>query len=286
MRLSYSKLNTYRQCALRYRFTYLDRLPRRPRRLFRAGRRIHQTLMRWLTYAGAGPPRWPEVEAAYESAWRSSGEAPSTDSRDYLEGLEILREFHEANLDRPCRPVLLEHKFVVPLGAHALVGALDRVDATPTGYEVLDYKLDRELRTQQEVDEDLQLGLYQLALEEGKGIRPESLSLYFLRHNVQRTTVRTPEQTRELARWVVAAGNDITADRNWEPCVGDHCGGCDFRAICPAHTGRPLPAAPARPAVRSSQLSLQLGEERGGLRLLEPEVEEELAGRQMTLPLL
>ena len=40
MLLSYSKLNTYQQCPLRYRFTYLDRLPRRPRRLFRMAKRV------------------------------------------------------------------------------------------------------------------------------------------------------------------------------------------------------------------------------------------------------
>ena len=51
MRLSYSKLNTYRQCPLRYRFTYLDRLPRRPRRTFRAATRLHRALMAWLAYA-------------------------------------------------------------------------------------------------------------------------------------------------------------------------------------------------------------------------------------------
>lgn len=261
MRLSYSKLNTYRQCPLRYRFTYVDRLPRRPRRLFRAARRIHHALMRWLTYSRSSQPRWDDVRAAYESAWGAVQDPTVVEERDFQEGLQILHDFHAANVERPCRPVLLEHKFSVPLGPHLLVGALDRVDATDSGYEVIDYKLDRELRTQEMVDEDLQLALYHLALEEGQGITPDALTLYFLRHNIQRTTTRTPAQSAELARWVIATGDEISRQREWRPCVSEQCGGCDFRAVCPAHTGAPLPPPTPQPAA-TGQLALALGESR------------------------
>lgn len=256
MQLSYSKLKTYAECPLRYRFTYLDRLPRRPRRLFRAGRRIHHALMRWLVYARTGTPRWEDVEAAYNAAWDSAGETGERSGRDYDEGLQILRDYHEVNLDRPCQPVFLEHKFSIRLGSHVLTGAMDRVDATESGYEVIDYKLHRDVLSQEEVDRDLQLGLYQLALEEAHGVRPESLSLYYLRHNLQRTTQRSADQVRELKQWVSLTGDDITADRQWQPCVGDQCSGCDFKATCPAHTGAPLPDYIPKRAPVEAQLTL------------------------------
>lgn len=258
MRLSYSKLNTYRQCPLRYRFTYLDRLPRRPRRLFRAAHRIHHALMRWLTYARTGSPRWDDVLAAYNSAWGALQDPAVEADPDYVEGLRILRDYHEANRERVCRPVLLEHKFSVPMGPHTLVGVLDRLDVSDTGYEVIDYKLDRELRTQEEVDHDLQLRLYHLAMEEGQGIRPEALSLYFLRHNIRRTTHMPAPESRELVRWVIGTGNDIAAERQWTPCPGDHCGGCDFKSTCPVHTGEPVGPPPERTVIRSTQMSLAL----------------------------
>lgn len=245
MRLSYSKLQTYRQCALRYRLTYLDRLPRRPRRLFRAARRVHAALMRWLVYARRGEPLWSEVEQAYRLAWGVA--LPAEADRDYAEGLALLRQFHEANRGRPCTPVLLEHRFQVQVGTHLLTGAVDRVDALPSGYEVIDYKLDREPRTQAEVDTDLQLGLYHLALERGEGIRADALTLYFLRGNHRRTTTRSPGQAAELARWVEHAGDSMERARHFAPCAGPHCAGCDFRALCPEHGGTLL-AAPPRPA--------------------------------------
>src|SRR2546425_8955814 len=97
MHLSYSKLNTYRQCPLRYRFTYQDRLPRRPRRLFRAARRLHHALMAWLTYAKSGPPLLQDVLQAYDRAWEGERQPEVRHLREYVEGAEILQEYHEAN---------------------------------------------------------------------------------------------------------------------------------------------------------------------------------------------
>ena len=133
MQLSYSKLQTFRQCPLRYRFTYLDRLPRRPRRLFRAGRRVHAALMRWLTYARKGMPVWDEVEAAYAAAWDAAESPELRATREYEEGLEILKSFHESNAGTSCNPVMLEQKFRFALGPHVVCGAIDRVERAAWG---------------------------------------------------------------------------------------------------------------------------------------------------------
>jgi putative RecB family exonuclease len=259
MHLSYSKLNTYRQCPLRYRLTYQDRLPRRPRRLFRAARRIHHALMVWLTYAQRGAPSLPEALHAYDRAWDGERQPEVRDLQEYAEGEQILRAYHAANSERPCAPVFLEEKFDIRLGAHRLTGAIDRVDAGESGYEVIDYKLDREVRPQPEVNKDLQLGLYHLALRERHGIQPEALSLYFLRHNLKLTTARTADEIRDLGRWVEAAGDRIAQERRWEPCPGDWCSHCDFRAYCPAVSPEPLPVPVAAvPAARPQQSSLPL----------------------------
>jgi RecB family exonuclease len=259
MLLSYSKLNTYRQCPLRYRFTYHDRLPRRPRRLFRAARRVHAALMTWLTYARDGNPSLTAVLQAYDRAWDAERQPEVRDLREYLEGEQILREFHEANRERPCAPVFLEQKFEISLADHRLTGAIDRVDAGEIGYEVIDYKLDRELRTQRAIDEDLQLGIYHLALREAHGIEPEALSLYFLRHNIKMTTSRSAADIGELRGWIAESGDRITHERQWTACPGEWCTHCDFRSYCPAVSPEPLPVpdGTARPA-RSRQPVLPL----------------------------
>jgi putative RecB family exonuclease len=241
MLLSYSKLNTYQQCPLRYRFTYLDRLPRRPRRLFRTAKRVHHALMTWLVYARSGQPSLAEALRTYENAWDLDQQPEIGATREYLEGLELLQAFHEANVGRPCSPAYLEHKFDFDLGSHRLTGVMDRVDLTDRGFEVIDYKLHRELHTQREIDSNLQLGIYAFAVRETYGVVPDALSLYFVRHNLKMSTVRTRAQIDQLADWMLRSASEMSASRRFEPCTGDWCGGCDFRAICPAITGQPMP---------------------------------------------
>jgi RecB family exonuclease len=264
MLLSYSKLNTYQQCPLRYRFTYLDRLPRRPRRLFRMAKRVHHALMTWLVYARSGQPSLTEALRTYENAWDLDEQPEIGATREYLEGIDLLQAFHEANSGRPCAPAYLEHKFDLDLGAHRLTGAMDRVDLTESGFEVIDYKLHRVLRPQREIDGDLQLGIYGLAIREMYGVVPDALSLYFVRHNLKATTVRSRAQIDHLGDWMLRTAAEMTSSRRFEPCTGDWCGGCDFRAVCPALTGQPMPLDRAP----EQQLELSLTEESSDPRQL------------------
>lgn len=260
MNLSYSKLRIYRQCPLRYRFTYLDRLPRRPRRLFRGAKRVHHALMTWLVYARDGRPSLDAAMRAYDNAWGAEMAGDPGASRDYQEGREILNAFHEFNKDLPCAPAYLEHKFEIGIGGHVLTGAIDRVELTERGYEVIDYKLDRELRTRREVEEDLQLGVYELALQDGHGVTAEALSLYFVRHNAKVTVEgRAREETARLRRWIAETGDAIAAGTDWSPRMGEWCAGCDFRAYCPAVSEEPLPV-PRRAPRRRDALPLPVQE--------------------------
>lgn len=275
MNLSYSKLKIYRQCPLRYRFTYLDRLPRRPRRLFRAAKRVHHALMTWLVYARDGRPSLDAALRAYDAAWGAEMAGDPSVARDYQEGREILNAFHEFNKELSCAPAYLEHKFSVPVGGHTLIGAIDRVELTERGFEVIDYKLDREMRERREVEEDLQLGIYDLALRDGQGVAPEALSLYFVRHNAKITVeAPEPEETSRLRQWVADTGDAITAGTEWSPRPGEWCGGCDFRAYCPSVSENPLPVprrAPRRqgalPVVTDAREESSADESEGQLAL-------------------
>lgn len=256
MNLSYSKLKIYRQCPLRYRFTYLDRLPRRPRRLFRAAKRVHHALMTWLVYARDGQPSLEAALRAYDAAWGAELAGDPSASQDYQEGREILNAFHEFNKDLPCAPAYLEHKFEIPVGGHVVTGQIDRVELTEGGFEVIDYKMDRELRGRGEVEEDLQLGIYDLALRDGQGVAPEALSLYFVRHNSKLTLEgRARAEADRLRRWIAETGDAIAAGTDWSPRPGEWCSGCDFRAYCPAVSEDPLPV-PRRAPRRQEALPM------------------------------
>jgi hypothetical protein len=80
---------------------------------------------------------------------------------------------------------------------------------------------------------------------------------------------------------VVLTGDDIVQDRNWKPCPGDQCSGCDFKATCPVHTGNPLPAYVPRRMPMDTQLTLLSPEPqlppRPDLRAVPATAEEQLS---------
>jgi RecB family exonuclease len=226
--------------------------------------------MTWLVYARDGRPSLEEALRAYDRAWGPETSADPAAARDFQEGREILNAFHEFNKDLPCAPAYLEHKFHIPAGAHTVSGIIDRVELTERGFEVIDYKLDRELRGQREVEEDLQLGIYDLALREAQGVTPESLSLYFVRHNAKVSAdARSRAETVRLKRWIEETGDAITAGSDWEPRPGEWCAGCDFRAYCPEVSENPLPVP--RRAPRREQTLPMAGEAAEQSRIAEVE---------------
>jgi putative RecB family exonuclease len=103
------------------------------------------------------------------------------------------------------------------------------------------------------------------------------LSLYFLRHNIKVSTARSAAEVHDLKRWIEATGDQIAAERRWQPCPGQWCAHCDFRTYCPAvsEDPQPVPASAVHPPTpqqsllplvgsgeegTGSQLSLEMGD--------------------------
>ena len=57
------------------------------------------------------------------------------------EARTLLTRYWETHRGHFPRPYLLEEPFRVHMGPFLLAGRIDRVDETPGGYEIIDYKL-------------------------------------------------------------------------------------------------------------------------------------------------
>jgi RecB family exonuclease len=240
MQLSYSKVRTYRECPLKYRFTYVEKLPKPPRP-FTLATRMHHALNAYHLYARPGQPNFEEMVRRYDEAWDIARRPEVREDRQYREGLALLEQYHQNVGPTIQPPLMLERRVKLPLGPHTLHAVIDRVDMTEAGPEVIDYKMARELPAQETVDSDLQLGIYHVALEETEGMPPAQLSLYFLRHGRKLSTHKTPGESRALLGELIETADGITRDRRWDPCPGDACQTCDFWAYCPTKTTDPRP---------------------------------------------
>jgi len=246
VKLSYSALNTFRQCHFRYHLRYQRGLPSRPRPVAQSSRALHGALH--LFHQGLqqakGDALFPTAPVSLETllahfkGYYDNPLRPLTEQQ-YQEGRALLTRYWEAHRGHFPLPYLLEEKFTLHVGPFLLAGRFDRVDETSEGYEIIDYKLSPHSPTP---PDPLQLDVYQLGFHEKTGQAARKLSFYYLRSG-QKESREADELSAAQAR-VRGLCRDISSEQEFQPHEGAWCTSCDFQEFCPAkaRNPRPLPA--------------------------------------------
>jgi putative RecB family exonuclease len=246
---SHSKLETFENCALRYRFKYIDRIEKPDVQGVEAflGKRVHEALQNLYEDLRRGQAHsLDEILESYRENWRRQW-APGvkivrrgTTERDYmLYGETCLTNYYRRHAPfADSETLAMEEHFQFPLdgnGRYAMQGYIDRVARRADGtYEIHDYKTSRRLPTQYAADCDRQLGLYQIALQTG---RPEAQSVELFWHYVgQDQTLRSTRQPKQLAQLCETTTKlieHIERERQFEPNKSPLCDWCEYKPECP-----------------------------------------------------
>lgn len=241
VRLSFSRVDTYRLCPRKFRYRYLDRLPRVPAPALSFGASVHAALERFYDRKIPTPPTVEELRGYLYEEWDSSGFAEAdrdTQLAYYRHAQEVLRRFHEREAPRYRLPAATEAWFELPLDGAVVVGSIDRIDAHDDGaLEVVDYKTNRRAKSRARVRSSLQLALYALACEHLYGRLPTAVTLEFL---VPGVSVRVPVEEVDLDGARAAVADTAEAVRSggpWPPTPNRLCDWCDYRSVCPAWDG-------------------------------------------------
>lgn len=167
--------------------------------------------------------------------------------RSYIKlGYEMVHNFFDYLLHKaPKRKgVASELSFKVKLKGVPLHGTIDRVWYLGNGiYEIEDYKTSKWMPTQDEVDDNIQLSMYDLVFSSKvmerywyKGIKPKAilLSLHFLRYGEVIHTERTEEQRAFTLNYFRMMYNQMRRldDSKFVPCPNNLCTFCDSET-CP-----------------------------------------------------
>ncbi|MBW3663003.1 MAG: PD-(D/E)XK nuclease family protein [Actinobacteria bacterium] len=242
LRLSFSRIDTYRRCPAEFRFSYIDRIPGEPAPALSFGTSIHTALERFYDRKLPTPPSVDELLGFLYDAWDTAGfrEVDRDEQLAYYRfAQDVLRRFHRREAPTYRLPADVERWFELPFeGVAVIVGSIDRVDVDPeTGeLEVIDYKTSKRVRDREKVRGSLQLAIYALACEHLYGQLPAAVTLDFVVAGV-RVSVPTHEIDLDGARRTVRDTVAAIRDGRYDPQPNHLCGWCDFRSLCPAWEG-------------------------------------------------
>jgi putative RecB family exonuclease len=286
---SHSRLSTYERCPRRYQYRYLLGIPAEGESIEAyLGKRVHEVLERLYRATAKGVvPTLAQVRMRFRQLWNDGMGAarvryarPELEAGYYLaQGDRCLENYYRAHYPFDGDQTLgVEERVEFELGPDAkpvrFQGVIDRVVRARDGAtEIHDFKTGARVPSQQELDADRQLALYQIGLARTRRLEgPVRLVWHYLRQGVVRTSQREPQALQSLESETLDLAQRIESAREFEAVPGRLCAWCEYRDGCPAsplyRADRPgyateqppaLARASRRRAADSAQLSLPLG---------------------------
>ena len=232
-RVSYTDLETFDTCPLKFYYRKILRMPSPPSPHQLLGQVIHIVLENagksMMDGKAAG---FEGLIAEFESRWRRIHlNDPDQKERLMQRGRELLDNFAALQSKRPGKPESFEEPFEIELPNAKLTGRIDRIDKTPSGLTVIDYKTGK--KDDAKLKKDLQLPIYSLACKENFGEYPSSLIFMFLRDGTIHEDSFEPEALEAIRAEIEDRIEKINSS-DFTATPGYDCRYCDFRRICPA----------------------------------------------------
>jgi DNA helicase-2/ATP-dependent DNA helicase PcrA len=234
--VSYSKLDTFKVCPLKFKYRYLLQIPARPHHSLSFGRTLHSTLQQFHEQEMQGV-KLSETEFLnlYQTNWQDEGyESEAQKQERFTAGENALKRYYHEYGSRLGQPKMLEQQFKLNLAGVTLVGKIDRIEIDKSGhYAIVDYKTGTP-KDQKAADTDEQLTVYALAAKAALGIEAKSLSLYFLEEGGgQFKTTRTPEKLAK-AQTKLEKAIETLKTSTFPPKPSIHtCSFCEYKRLCP-----------------------------------------------------
>lgn len=272
MWISYSKYSTFKQCPLKYKFQYIDKIETKPAPALFFGSTIHtcleflhrpgddtghRTLADLLEYLNQHwtPPQ-EFTEADLEAACCTQERAQMLLTEYYMKHVG-----HDAEAGRtaePARAHAVEKKFLIQFDGDIVNGIIDRVDLLENGesFEIIDYKTNKKAPKRLFEDNLEQLAIYKWAAEEGRewldgsfdpgaalGFSPvKAAGLFFVDPSCNDKIFPDKEldvsgvktRVREAIENIKAeTAKSRKGEDAFAPCVNRLCDWCDFQEMCP-----------------------------------------------------
>ncbi|OGK22041.1 hypothetical protein A3C23_03075 [Candidatus Roizmanbacteria bacterium RIFCSPHIGHO2_02_FULL_37_13b] len=237
---SYSQLETYKICPLRYKYQYIIKIPIPPNPAGSFGETVHITLQKFYELYSSGKHiDFNKMMTIYHDAWIPQGfTSRRYEEKMKLQGEKMLKIFYKEHHNKEIKIMDLERRFKIKLEQKIyLVGKIDRVDKKNRQYlEIIDYKTGK-VPTEPKLKKDLQMGIYALAAKNpglyDKKLTEITLSFYFLQENKIISLHKTSKELDKVTEEIIKIVNEINISK-FQPKVGIWCNFCPFKINCEA----------------------------------------------------
>jgi putative RecB family exonuclease len=249
--LSPSKVTAFKDCALAFRFSVIDRLPEPPSPWTTKGTLVHRALELLFGEEPAGRT----VDAALHHlgvARAALADDPEfTDLRltaeeeqaFFLDAERLVRRYFELEDPTTVRPIGLELKLEANVGSLRLRGIIDRLELDENGELVVtDYKTGKPPRQNFEQKSLGGVHFYAFLCEQLFGKLPSRIQLLYLSEPVAIVARPSEQSTRGLRQRVGAIWTAVerACEReDFRPRPSALCAYCAFQSYCPAFGGNP-----------------------------------------------
>ena len=261
--LSPSKVASFKDCGLAFRFNAIDRLPEAPSPHAAKGTLVHRALELLMWEQPAGRRRLPAALACLDRARSDVRDDPEyqrldlgdeTEDEWLADAAHLIRNYFELEDPNQVRVIGTELRLSVELGSLTMRGIIDRLELDQDGELVVtDYKTGRAPSTSYEQPRLGGVHFYAFLCERVLGRRPARIQLLHLREPIAISTVPSQQSIRGLeqrtsAIW--AAVEQACEREDFRPNPGRLCPHCAYQAYCPTFGGDPGLAAEAAAAAR------------------------------------
>lgn len=255
--LSPSKISAFKDCALAFRLSAIDRIPEPPSPHAAKGTLVHRALelLFWEEEpAGRTPQAAAEklgraVDEVLGSAEYRALDLGGDDREAFIADAHgLLDNYFRLEDPSSVRVIGTELRMSVTLGTLTMRGVIDRLELDEEGELVVtDYKTGRAPAAPYEQPRLGGVHFYAFLCEQVLGRRPAAVQLLHLREPLRISCTPSAQSTKALqtqARAVWTAVERACQHEDFRPKPGPLCQWCSFRSYCPA-TGGDLASIPA-----------------------------------------
>ena len=253
--LSPSRVESFINCPLAFRFSSIEKLPEPPSVPTTRGSLVHRALE--LLFHHPAPERSPaNLELAVDAALLEYRDHPdytqlglsAADAAQFdIDCRDLSRRYLEMEDPAMVTEIGVELRLETDLNGLELRGIIDRLDRDASGeLIVVDYKTGRAPGPKYEAKSLQGVHFYALLCEKVYGQRPKEVRLMYLKSAQQIAVTPTTQSLQHTTRRTLAvfeAVEKACTTGNFAPKQSALCRSCNFQRWCPEFGGDPARAA-------------------------------------------